>query len=95
MTAPHAPPRPAEKPWTVADAKARLSEVLRRAREEGPQRIGVRDQYVVVSAEAWDARSAAQPPLGRWLVENLPRGADLAPPDRSDPPRRVPFVDDE
>ena len=26
--------------WTVAEAKARLSEVLRLAEEEGPQRIG-------------------------------------------------------
>ena len=26
--------------WTVAEAKARLSEILRLAEEEGPQRIG-------------------------------------------------------
>ena len=28
------------KIWTVAEAKARLSEILRLASEEGPQRIG-------------------------------------------------------
>ncbi len=28
--------------WTVAEAKARLSEILRLAEEEGPQRIGAR-----------------------------------------------------
>ena len=34
--------------WTVAEAKARLSEVLRLSEEEGPQRIGTRKCYVVV-----------------------------------------------
>ena len=29
--------------WTVAEAKARLSEVLRLAEEEGPQRIGTQE----------------------------------------------------
>ena len=35
--------------WTVAEAKARLSEILRLADEQGPQRIGVRRAFVVVS----------------------------------------------
>jgi antitoxin Phd len=37
----------------LEDAKARLSEVVRRARSEGPQRITVRgrDAVVVISAE--------------------------------------------
>ena len=30
------------KTWTVAEAKARLSEILRLASEEGPQRIGTK-----------------------------------------------------
>ena len=33
--------------WTVAEAKARLSETLRLAEEEGPQRIGTRKSFVV------------------------------------------------
>ena len=37
-----------ERIWTVAEAKARLSEVLRLAEEEGPQRIGARKPFVVV-----------------------------------------------
>ena len=39
--------------WTVAEAKARLSEVLRLAEEEGPQRIGARRPFVVVPAAVW------------------------------------------
>ena len=34
--------------WTVAEAKARLSEILRLSEEEGPQRIGTRKSFVVV-----------------------------------------------
>ncbi len=37
--------------WTVAEAKARLSEILRLAEEEGPQRIGTRRSFVVRSPE--------------------------------------------
>jgi prevent-host-death family protein len=78
--------------WTVAEAKARLSELLRRAREHGPQRIGTRVQYVVIAAEEWDAISPSRPPIGRWLVENMPRHTILEPPDRRDPPRPIPFA---
>ena len=31
-----------DRVWTVAEAKARLSEILRLAEEEGPQRIDAR-----------------------------------------------------
>jgi antitoxin Phd len=39
--------------WNLAEAKARFSEVVRRARNEGPQRVTVRgrDAVVVISAE--------------------------------------------
>ena len=42
-----------EKVWTVAEAKARLSEILRQAREKGPQRIGTKKPYVVLTEEEW------------------------------------------
>jgi len=47
-------PRPAPaRPWRLEEAKARLSEVVRLARESGPQRVTVhgRDAVVVLSAE--------------------------------------------
>ena len=42
--------------WKLEDAKARFSEVVRRARTEGPQRVTVRgkDAVVVISAEELD-----------------------------------------
>jgi hypothetical protein len=46
--------------WTVAEAKARLSE---------PRK-----------------------PMGQWLVDNMPRGADLEFPDRDKPEREIPFI---
>ncbi len=82
------------KTWTVAEAKARLSEILRLASEEGPQRIGTKTPYVVVPEEEWLKRAEPRIPLGRWLVENLPRGFDdLELPDRHEPVRSSPFED--
>ena len=39
--------------WLLQDAKARFSELVRRVRSEGPQRVTVhgRDEVVVISAE--------------------------------------------
>jgi antitoxin Phd len=57
--------------WRLQDAKARFSEVVRLARERGPQRVTVhgRDAVVVVAAEAYDR---LQPPLtGEAIVEAL------------------------
>lgn len=59
--------------WRLQDAKARFSEVVRLARERGPQRVTVhgRDAVVVVAAEAFDR---LQPPLtGEAIVEALQR----------------------
>ena len=70
------------KVWTVAEAKARLSEILRLAESEGPQRIGTRRPFIVVPADAWYARTHPPKPLGQWLIENVPRGTNLEIPDR-------------
>ncbi len=40
--------RPRDAGWKLQDAKARFSEVVRRARTEGPQRVTVRGQDAVV-----------------------------------------------
>jgi len=77
--------------WTVAEAKARLSEILRLASKEGPQRIGTKTRYVVVPEEEWLKRTEPRVPLGRWLVENMPRIDDLELPDRHEPDRQSPF----
>lgn len=50
------PSRHPDTGWRLQDAKARFSEVVRRARTEGPQRVTVRgrDAVVVISAEELD-----------------------------------------
>ena len=62
--------------WAVAHAKTHLSEILRRAEEE-PQQIGKRRPYIVVPAEQWHALKHERPPIGKWLVDNMPRGVNL------------------
>ena len=52
---------PASAPcWKLEDAKARLSELVRRARSEGPQRVTVRgrDAVVVVASDQFDTLQA-------------------------------------
>ena len=80
--------------WTVAEAKARLSEILRLAEEEGPQRIGARRPFIVVPAAEWEEKVSPRKPLGQWLIENMPQGVELELPDRSSN-RPIPFVDEE
>lgn len=57
--------------WALQDAKARFSEVVRKAKTEGPQRITVhgREEVVVVSVEEY--RRAMGEATGQALVELL------------------------
>lgn len=49
--------------WKLEDAKARFSEVVRRARDKGPQRVTVRghDAVVVMSVEEFNRLHPEQP----------------------------------
>jgi prevent-host-death family protein len=49
--------------WQLQDAKNRFSEVVQRARREGPQVVTLRGERaaVVLSAEDYDALTAARP----------------------------------
>ncbi len=78
--------------WTVAEAKARLSEILRLAESEGPQHIGIRNPCVIVPADTWYEKTSPRKPLGQWLIENVPRGANLEIPRDRDSRREIPFV---
>ena len=86
--------RKSPRAWTVAEAKARLSEVLRRAEDEGPQRIGTRKEFVIVPARVWDERQEPRQSLGHWLIENMPRFGEIeVPPRHEGQGRPVPFAD--
>ena len=65
-------PRPPSDTWTLQDAKSRLSEVLRRARTDGPQRLTVhgRESAVVLSVEEY-RRLKGQGATGQKLVDAL------------------------
>ena len=81
--------------WRVAEAKARLSEILRLAEEEGPQRIGTKKTFVVIPEKDWDAQQTPRKPLGKWLVENMPRGTYLEIPKERGSNRPIPFIDED
>ena len=57
--------------WALQDAKARFSEVVRKARTEGPQRITVhgREEVVIVSVE--EHRRVKGQRTGQALVDLL------------------------
>lgn len=81
--------------WAVTDAKAKLSEVLRRAKTQGPQRIGTKRPCYVVSEEDWQHMTGQKRNVGDWLLENFTDIGEFELPDRSDPPRDIPFSVDE
>jgi prevent-host-death family protein len=64
-------PKEAAVSWRLQDAKARFSEVVRLARDEGPQRVTVhgRDAVVVVDAATFDR--ARERHTGARLVRAL------------------------
>ena len=57
--------------WPLQDAKARFSELVRRARSEGPQHVTLhgREEVVVISAEAFRRLSGGQ--MGDTLIAVL------------------------
>ena len=73
--------------WKLEDAKARFSEVVRRARGEGPQRVTVRgkEAVVVISSEDYELMQPVEDkvPLVDFLESLYVEGLDLTrEPDR-------------
>jgi prevent-host-death family protein len=56
--------------WQLQDAKNRFSELVRRAREEGPQTVTIHGKpaAVVVSAESYAALTTPRPSLTDYLL---------------------------
>ena len=76
--------------WTLAGAKARLSEVIDRA-QAGPQIItrNGKPSAVVVSAQEWTRKTERKGTLAEFLLASPLRGADLELERRGDMPRDV------
>lgn len=72
------------KTWSVADAKAHLSEVIERARHEGPQTItrNGKKAVVVVSVDEWERRTQPKESLVEFFQNSPLRGSGLVIPER-------------
>lgn len=78
--------------WTVASAKAKLSEVIERA-QSAPQTItrNGKPSVVVVSAEEWQRKTTRKGTLAEFLMESPLRGSDLDLERQHDEPRDLPL----
>jgi len=74
--------------WTVARAKAKLSEVIDRA-QSVPQTItrNGKPAVVVVSAEEWQQKTARKGSLAEFLLASPLRGSNLETERLHDQPR--------
>ncbi|MBL8549720.1 MAG: type II toxin-antitoxin system Phd/YefM family antitoxin [Hyphomonadaceae bacterium] len=89
--------------WQVQTAKAKFSELLRAAREQGPQTISVRgkEEFVLVDKAAFERgrQPQAAPKTGLDLFRPiLGLGVDLEKligPRRVDPERPNPFLEED
>jgi prevent-host-death family protein len=85
------PPSLSAASWTVADAKARLSEVLEKARTEGPQVItrNGKETAVIVGIEEWERKTKRKGTLADFLLASPLRGSDVEIERSTDAPREV------
>jgi len=77
--------------WTVAEAKAKFSEVIENARVRGPQTItkNGRAAAVIVSAEEWDRKARRPGNLAEFFAESPLRGSGITIRRAKDGPRKV------
>jgi len=77
--------------WTVAEAKAKFSEVIDKARMAGPQTVtrNGRTAVIVVAAEEWERKTRRPCNLAEFFAESPLRGSGLDAPRTQDGPRKV------
>ena len=65
--------------WTVAEAKAKFSELLEKAKSDGPQKITKhgRTTAVVVAAEEWERKAERKVNLAEFLAASPLRGSGV------------------
>jgi prevent-host-death family protein len=68
-----------QEPWTVASAKAHLSEVIELAVQQGPQAITRRGKkaVVVVAIEEWERKTHRNGNLAEFFASSPLRGSGL------------------
>jgi prevent-host-death family protein len=77
--------------WTVAEAKAKFSELIDKACTKGPQLItrNGRRAAIVVSAEEWERKTHRPGNLAEFFAQSPLRGSKLDAPRLKDGPRKV------
>jgi prevent-host-death family protein len=80
--------------WTVQEAKAKLSNILQRARAGEAQVIGSQEPCVVISMQEYKRLTlqSEEPHLGKWLVQHLAGLGEIELPSREED-RPSPFAD--
>lgn len=65
--------------WTVAEAKAKFSEVIEKANSEGPQTItrNGRRAAVIVAVEEWERRTKREGTLADFFAASPLRGSGI------------------
>jgi prevent-host-death family protein len=76
--------------WQVQSAKQRLSELIERAVNEGPQTITKHGRETVVVVEVGEYRRLAGAPMGfKEFLLSIPKGDDLEIERSKDLPREI------
>jgi prevent-host-death family protein len=77
--------------WTIAEAKAKFSEVVEKARVSGPQTItkNGRMAVVIVSAEEWERKARRPGNLAEFFAESPLRGSRIKIGRSKDKPRDI------
>lgn len=77
--------------WTVAEAKAKFSEVIERAQSGGPQTItrNGRTAVVVVAAEEWQRKTKRAGNLAEFFAASPLRGSGMRTRRIGNRPRKV------
>lgn len=77
--------------WTIAAAKAKLSEVIELARSRGPQTITRhgRTAAVIVAADEWERKTRRTGNLAEFLADSPLRASGLKARRRNDRTRKI------
>ena len=77
--------------WTVAEAKAKLSEVIERAQSGGPQKItrNGRTAVVVFDAQEWERKTRRTGNLAEFFAASPVRNSGLKVRRGKDKPRKI------
>jgi prevent-host-death family protein len=79
------------KPWTVAKAKAQLSQVIEQALTSGPRAItrNGRNAVVVVSMDEWERKTKRKGSLADFFAESPLRNSGLVIKRDRERPREI------